>query len=287
MQMPNSYYIKRINQAIDFLEANFDKKVALEEVANAAMFSKYHFHRIFKAIMNETLNNYIKRLRLEKAFKVLIAGTNESITDLAYKFGYQSVAGFSRDFQEYYGMSPSKARKAKQSPINRGVDLSKDINLSFIEVKSVPTYHVFYQRVAVGYDISEIRKAFGRLYEYATTNDLLTSTSQVIGVGYDDPDFTPANKCRYDACIIFDSKNKLPQDIPFNKKVLLGGLYAIFCFEGNADEFHSAWDTIFKEWLLNSDYLPDDKPHLEMYLPSEHYENGIFKANLCLPIVKL
>ena len=285
--MLSPHYIKRINKAIDFLEANLDKKLTLDEVANAAMFSKFHFHRVFKAVMNETLNNFMKRLKLEKAFRILVSGAGDSITDLAYKFGYQSVTGFSRDFQEFYGISPSQVRKTKAKSIERSVNLSKKIDLSFLSVEIIPACNVFYQRVTVGYDTTEIRKAFGQLYEYAMANNLLSSNSQVVGVGYDDPDFTLVEKCRYDACIIFDDKKSLPEDIPFNQKLLSGGLYALFSFTGKAEEFHAAWDIIFKDWLLSSNYLPDDKPHFEMYLPSEHYENGIFKANLCLPIKKL
>jgi len=287
MKLLNPYYIKRINKAIDFLEENLDRKLSLEEVANEAMFSKFHFHRIFKAVTNETLNNYIKRLKLERACRILVAGTDDSITELAYKLGYHSVTGFSRDFQEFYGVSPSYVKTTKQRPTERVIDLSKEIDLSFLEVETLPEFNVLYQRVADGYNPPQIQKAFSDLYEFAVSNKLVDSISQVIGVGYDDPDFTPANKCRYDACIIFNEKHKLSNDLPFNRKVIKGGDYALFSFTGKAKDFHTAWDVIFKDWLVNSNYLPDDKPHMEMYLPSEHFEDGILKANLCLPVLKL
>ena len=104
-----------------------------------------------------------------------------------------------------------------------------------------------------------------------------------VGIGYDDPDYTPANKCKYDACIVVNP-DEIPKGISVNTKTLKGAEYAVFYFEGHEKDISPVWDYIFKEWLLNSDYIPADRPHLEMYLYSEQYELRIFKVNLCLPI---
>ena len=64
-------YILRINKAVDYIEKNLDNELSLEKISSAANFSKFHFHRIFAAFTRETLNNYIKRRRLEKEKYVL------------------------------------------------------------------------------------------------------------------------------------------------------------------------------------------------------------------------
>lgn len=59
-------YHKRLLPVIRHLEAHFDEPLNLEEVAALAHLSPYHFHRIFKAVTGETLNEHLRRLRLEK-----------------------------------------------------------------------------------------------------------------------------------------------------------------------------------------------------------------------------
>ena len=60
-------YVSRINKVIDYIDLHLDADLSLEELADVAQFSKYHFHRIFFAFMQETLFQYIQRLRLERA----------------------------------------------------------------------------------------------------------------------------------------------------------------------------------------------------------------------------
>ena len=116
--MINTYYIQRINLAIDYIEEHLSEKITLDQLADVAMFSKYHFHRIFKVIAGDTLNNYIKRLKMEKAGKLLQIN-HDTINNIASELGYRSNANFSRDFNEYYGCSPSEFRQNSSKPISR------------------------------------------------------------------------------------------------------------------------------------------------------------------------
>jgi AraC family transcriptional regulator len=60
-------YLKRINRVLDYLEENYAQQLSLELLAEIANFSPYHFHRIFKGIVGESLYKYIQRIRIEKA----------------------------------------------------------------------------------------------------------------------------------------------------------------------------------------------------------------------------
>ena len=53
-------YNSRINRVIDYIEANLSKELSLKELADVAHFSPFHFHRIFGAMVGETLNGFIK-----------------------------------------------------------------------------------------------------------------------------------------------------------------------------------------------------------------------------------
>ncbi len=65
-------YVSRINRVIDFIEKNIDRDLSLEALAKLAYFSRFHFHRIFRAMVGETLNQFIQRVRIEKAAAQLI-----------------------------------------------------------------------------------------------------------------------------------------------------------------------------------------------------------------------
>ena len=95
-------YIYRINKVIDYIELNISSELSLEKLSGIANFSPFHFHRIFKGITNETLNNFIKRKRIEKAGSILITEKDKPISDIAFHCGYNSLSVFCRNFKDYF-----------------------------------------------------------------------------------------------------------------------------------------------------------------------------------------
>lgn len=134
--MINEFYLKRVNNAIDFIEENLSEKIRLEQLASVAFFSKYHFHRIFKSVTGETLNNYIKRIRMEKAGKILQSQKSKAIGNVAFALGYKSIANFSRDFSDYYDCSPTEFRQY-DTPV--------------IEIYDVPNKRIIYRKEIKSY----------------------------------------------------------------------------------------------------------------------------------------
>lgn len=280
--LTNSLYIDRISKVIDHIEDNIDDKLRLNELADIAMFSKYHFHRIFKSVTGETLNDFIKRQKMIKAYRLLQIDKTVTIKELSYLLGYNSIANFSRDFKDFHGLTPSEIKSSSAYKEERAVsnDFST-LNIRFIGIEELPDTFVLYKKITTGYCTELIPKIFDELYRLALAHDFMIK--QFVGIGYDDPDYTPANRCKYDACIVVN-KDEIPKNIPCNTKKIKGGKFAVFNFEGYKNDISTAWDYIFREWLLNSNYIPADRPHLEMYLHSEQYESGFYNVNLCLPI---
>ncbi|MDO6425861.1 AraC family transcriptional regulator [Thalassotalea sp. 1_MG-2023] len=100
---------QRMNLAIDYIESNLDSALSTEDVAKVACCSKYHFHRMFFANFKVTCAEYIRRRKLTMA-AVELLNTNESIVDIAFKYGYESPNAFTRAFRNMHGINPSKAR---------------------------------------------------------------------------------------------------------------------------------------------------------------------------------
>ena len=103
-------YVSRINCVLDYIEGNIDKGFSLEKLADIASFSRFHFHRIFAAMVGETTNQFIQRIRAEKAAGQLIGYPKKSVTAIALDCGFSGSATFARAFKDRYGMSASKWR---------------------------------------------------------------------------------------------------------------------------------------------------------------------------------
>lgn len=280
--MSKAHYIVRINKVIDYIDAHLDEKLQLDDLARVAMFSKYHFHRVFKSITGENLNEFIKRVRMIKAYRLLQVDYSLDIVDLAEKIGYGSLANFSRDFKAFYSISPTQARKRSatlQQPSKQ--PMAKQLEVTFEGISLLPERYVLFKKTTNGYDTEFIPKLSNELYQLALQNDF--PIEQFIGIGYDDPDYTPAERCRYDICIAV-KKSQVPRHLACNGKIINGGRFAIFRFSGHKAYIAAAWDYLFKEWLVKSNFLPDDRPHLELYRESERYREGYFCVDLCLPV---
>lgn len=98
--------LKKLNAAMDYIEAH------LEEVAAGVGISDLSFRQLFYALTGMTLQEYVKNRRLSEASGALLRGC--SVTDTAYRYGYQSVDGFIRAFRRWSGLLPSEAARTRQ-----------------------------------------------------------------------------------------------------------------------------------------------------------------------------
>jgi two-component system response regulator YesN len=97
----------KIQKALLFINNNYMNKITLDMVAEKACTSKYHFSREFKKIMGYTYQEYLNRLRMEKARK-LLKDTGLSITEAAFAVGYTDLTSFERVFKRIVGCTPSR-----------------------------------------------------------------------------------------------------------------------------------------------------------------------------------
>ena len=118
----NKEYKIRIDRVIQYIEENLNRKIALIDLARVSCFSEYHFHRVFKGFVGETVNDYVVRRRLERSINYLIFNPDISITEVALVNGFSSSANFSKAVRLYFGFSPSEIRnpeKVKDSKIGK------------------------------------------------------------------------------------------------------------------------------------------------------------------------
>lgn len=130
-------YWARINRAIDHIDAHLGEELKLEDIAAAAHFSPYHFHRLFKGMVGETVSQFVQRVRLDRAASQLLADPRKPITRIAMDCGYGSSAAFSRAFRSAHGVTPSEWRRRFET-MHAG-DGSPESNLSTQESKGSKT----------------------------------------------------------------------------------------------------------------------------------------------------
>jgi len=102
--------LKDLNAAVEYIEEHLTKDIAIEDVAAFVGESDYHFRNIFQTISGVPLSVYIRKRKLSVANQELLQ--RKSVTEVAFKYGYQSVEGFSRAFKQWSGYPPSEVSKA-------------------------------------------------------------------------------------------------------------------------------------------------------------------------------
>ena len=116
-----------INQILNYIDSNLDKKLSLNYLASKSHYSPYHLHRIFKSFTKESLHTYIQRKRIEKAAASLIRRKEITISHLAIENGFESVASFSKAFKKYYGISPTHLKAASTSTLTQIIRKNEQI----------------------------------------------------------------------------------------------------------------------------------------------------------------
>lgn len=102
--------LKRMNDALDYIELHLHDQIDESELEKITGTSIYHFRRMFSFLSGMSLGEYIRNRKLSNAtFDLLHEGM--SVTEAAFKYGYESVDGFSRAFKDWSGISPSEVKK--------------------------------------------------------------------------------------------------------------------------------------------------------------------------------
>ena len=286
-------YISRINAVQDYIEKNLGSVFSLDELATVSGFSKYHFHRIFTAITNETLYSYITRQRLEKAASFLLHSRKVAITNIALDFGFSDSAVFARTFKRHYGMSASSYRKKSSnsgkalngsSSYNEGHTLNNgrqyamkdDVKVDIIDVSEMT---VIYLRHSGSY--LELGTVFPqmieKLFKWGFEHGVMKEgETKLLAIYHDNPEITEDNKRRTSIGITVPDGTKA--DGQFGSMTVSAGKYAVGHFiidkKDGTEGYSRAWSYMFGEWLPESGYLPDDNPPFEAYVndPGTHPE---------------
>jgi AraC family transcriptional regulator len=92
-----NFYVSAIRDTIEYIECNIAESLPLSALSTHAGVSDFHFNRMFKTVSGMTLKQYVLGRKLTRAFEQ-IAGTDQSVLDVALNMGFEYPEVFSRAF---------------------------------------------------------------------------------------------------------------------------------------------------------------------------------------------
>ncbi|RSM47482.1 AraC family transcriptional regulator [Actinoplanes sp. ATCC 53533] len=101
---------KAVERAIDTMRIDMSQQLTVDDMARAAMFSKFHFTRVFQRVTGVSPGRFLSAMRLQAAKRLLVT-TSLNVTDISMQVGYNSVGTFSTRFSKSVGLSPTEFRR--------------------------------------------------------------------------------------------------------------------------------------------------------------------------------
>lgn len=108
-QYEKIYLYRRLVNAKLYIDDHFSSSIDLDNISEQAHFSKFHFIRLFKSIYGLTPKNYLIKVRIEHAKKLLATG--HSVSDAGFMVGLESATSFTGMFKKITGITPSHYQK--------------------------------------------------------------------------------------------------------------------------------------------------------------------------------
>jgi AraC family transcriptional regulator len=267
-------YKRRMLRVLVHIQQHLDRRLGLEELADVACLSPYHFHRIFTGMVGESVKEYVRRLRLERAATHLRL-SSASVIDIALNAGYNSHEAFSRSFKAAFGIAPSQYRSARRvefAAAPSGLHYDEPITLRFrtlrrggnmeVEIKQLEPMRVAFMRHIGPY--GEVGAIWDRFTTIMGKDGHLCGVPMMFGICHDDPDVTPPSKLRYDACLPIGDDFEPTGDI--GVQTVAGGDYAMTTYTGPYSGLGQAYSEFLGQWLPRSGRELRNAPCFEVYV---------------------
>ena len=286
---PARTYERRFARVIEHVHDHLDEPLDLDQLADIAAMSRWHWHRVWQACFGESVVAMVRRLRMQRAATALARGETD-LERLAREAGYGSLTAFTRAFRQSYGLPPATYRDAgshrrfdkdwtppaRKRPADLGASPMHDI-----VIRQEP------QRVLAGIahkgPYIEIGRAFEHLIGSLASRGLMDKTGMLIGFYYSDPSVVPEQELRSAAAV------ELRQDIalsaPLERIEVPAQRYAVLRHKGPYADMKAAYDWLYGTWLPASGHEPADGPAMEIYLnnPRDTAPSDLL-TDICLPL---
>ncbi|WP_298849379.1 GyrI-like domain-containing protein [uncultured Ruegeria sp.] len=272
-------YEDRVLRVLTYIHDNPAGDLSLDALADVAAMSRFHWHRVFRALTGETCAQAVRRIRLHRAATCLVR-SDRAIPDIALSVGYPNPISFSRAFSEAYGSSPAAFRKAGQFRPAHPEFQTGGYPMHPITTRTEPARRV----VALPHQgaYSKIGKSFEAFGALCESRKLWPQVGPVLALYFDSPDDVPEDQLRSFAGAEFRG-GVAPEGM--EELSIPGGKTAVLTHKGPYSGIEAAYHSLFGNWLPESGEEPADKPSYEIYLndPRETAPEDLL-TEICLPL---
>lgn len=246
-----------LNKMIEYIEQNLDNEIDYTKISQLTNTNLFILERIFIFLTNMTINEYIKKRRLSKAFED-IRNTNEKIIDIAFKYQYNSAPAFNRAFKQLFNITPTECRK--------GIGNYKIIPIEYFETNNM--------KYNFDYEIKKIEAKILYCYHVTSKNhsDLLYIIKQLYNKVKANGDYTEFNRIGMYGIFYKDNgiyhyylgSQKYSSNL--EKYVIDESEYAIFkLISRTQNDIVNMEKNINKQWIPSTNYKSNNKIKIEYY----------------------
>jgi len=273
--------VQTVRQAISYIEDNLCNDLKQEDVAKHVHVSMFHFHRMFKALTDITPNEYIKKRKLSKAAEDL-STSNTTVLEIALRYGYESQSGFEKAFYRFHQVTPGKVKKNNVElkayhplKISLNIEGGKTMDYKIINLegfKMAAITREFNMDETSKDDNRDIPNFWTELSKNGGFEALMSVASERALFGLcAEADQNTSN-------FIYGVGVKSNDTKELTEIEIASGTYAVFKVD-KLEDFGLVWESINKEFLVNSKYDRVMTPDLEYYP-----ENKNHFAEIWLPV---
>ncbi len=256
-------YQNKFNEVLKYIHLNMDEPLDLDVLSRIALVSKYHFHRMIKSYLQEPLGTYVTRIRIEKGAR-LLKYSSDSISQIAFKIGYETPTSFTKGFKKQFGVSPSKYRKIPNHSFKIVKNTKQKTDFSLIQkLESFTPTLVLTNQSKGKSGANDVQMVWKELMTFVQKEQLFSERTRMFSIHWDDPSITEKHNLRYDACISIDKPIKHPS---FPIKRLEGGRYMTFIYQGDYRFLGDVYDQIFQDYILKENIILRDAPLFDQFL---------------------
>jgi len=285
--------LKELNQVMDYIEAHLTGDLSLEVIAEYAGVSDYHFRKIFFYLSGFTLSEYIKGRKLAEANKDLLNG--EKVTEVAFKYGYQSIDGFTRAFKKWSGFLPSDVAKkglSKSFPrLSFAITVKGGISMEF-RIEDKPAFNLAGVSKRVPMQFEGVNQEIVKLAESITAEQRAAMHAlqnmepyEVVNASYDaDANFMKEEGELTHLIGVLTTENQVSELL--EKVPVKACTWAVFPNEGPfPSTLQNTMARIYSEWLPASDYEIINLPSFSFTKMNED-KDGYAYSEIWIPVQK-